>query len=159
MSNKKPIQKSPDLITLVAEPRSAQNAADLAVKFSKELKKIELDDIVSIEDLDLEKMMQMIKSMKANRFVLQYEDVYGIQHYLVLDFEIKIQSFIAMRGHKLLGTGEYKQCATILLDQMRKEFPDKFKDVTPEMLDDSYIKNISELHFGNSRMYRIICCT
>lgn len=147
-----------DFIVLTEDPRSVRTITDLEEKFQKELKRIELDDVMSTPNINLETLMQMIKGMRNHRIVLE-QGQNTQKRFIVFDFDVKVGECLALRKNKVLGTGTYQECAAMLLQQMKREFPDKFTDTTVEMIDEMYLKQVAQVHFGNPRVYRIIICT
>lgn len=138
----------------IRQVREVTSIDSLANNFKKELKKLALDDLIG-PDVTLVSMLAYISRMRPNTIILR-RNLYGSQNYFVIDADLMLRDFIAMRKNKVIATGDYKTCASGILYQLRKDFPDKFTTTKAEVIDDEWLKNVSMVHYNNDRIYKII---
>lgn len=134
----------------VRKIREVTGLESLKKNFKKELKKIEIDDLSS-HNLSLPSLLSLIQKMRPNTIVLG-----NGSNFLVVEADIMLREYIAMRADKMIGQGSMIQCQEAMVKQIQKEFGDKFDALKPEEIDDTWLKTFSNMHFGVPRMHRII---
>lgn len=130
--------------------RACTSLNSLATNFDKELRQMDIEDLI-LTDIKLVDIMRKIEKMRPNRILLVNGD-----NYIVVDLDVVLHNYVAMRKGKLLGTGTFDDCAKVLLKQIQKDFSGRFEDVHPEELDDDWIQNFCRVHCPSERTYKII---
>ena len=141
-------------IVSIKKIRSVSSLNDLPEHFKHELSQMSLEDL-SEHDVTLKSMIQKIQSMAFNRLVLT-NSAGGTVNYVVVDTEVRLGTFILIRGNKLIATGEYEIVQQAFLTQIKKEYPGKFDTITFSDIDEEWIKNFSQVHFNNNKLFKLI---
>ena len=141
-------------IISIKKVRSVKSINDLPDNFKHELSQMSLEDL-SEHDVTLKSMIQKIQAMAFNRIVLT-NVIGGVVNYVVVDSEVRLGSFILIRGNKLIATGEYEIVQQAFLTQIKKEYPGKFDTITFSDIDEVWIKNFSQIHFNNPKLFKLI---
>lgn len=136
----------------IKQVRPINSLDDLPEHFKPELRQLNVEDLFEAK---LSDVVKIIQGLAPNRIVLTHENA-NYKQYLICDCEIRLKEYILMRGNKLICTGNYELMQKAFLDRIQKEYPGKFDQHEFDEIDETWIKNFSQMYFNNPTIYRII---
>lgn len=135
---------------VIRSAREITGIFSLEKYFKKELKKLSIEDTLS-EEVSVKNILQVIKGMRNNTILLQKEN-----KYMLIETDIFLGDYVALRKGKLLLTGTYIDCAKAIVKQIKKDFPDKDHNLTFADIDENWLHSFGTIHKNDKRFYRII---
>lgn len=134
--------------------RQVRDIADIQHLFPKELKNLALDEL-DPENLSIPGLLQKMQQTQPNSLILA-DNSTTPPSYLVVNTEINLSSHIAMRGNRLLTTGNHLQCAAAILSSIHRSYPGKYRSAEPKDIDQSWLQSFTTLHHHPKDHYKII---
>ena len=141
-------------IVKIIKIRTIYGVSSLAEAFPKELRLLELEDILE-PNVSMDLIMQKLQQFFPHSIMTKQESG-GHKSYMFMEMELSLSKSILMRGNKLLGTGSDTDMQALLLEKIQGEYPGKFEKIHREEIDSDWIKQFCIIHYNDENKFRII---